>query len=152
MVETTQRRLAAEILGVGRTRVRMDPERLEDIQAAITKDEIRRLIGERAITALPKTGVSRGRARRLRAKRNAGRRRGPGRRKGGDRARASEQHSWTALIRALRAELVSLRRRRVLTPSAYRNLYALCKGHEFENVAELTGYIESKGLARRRMR
>jgi len=152
MAEVTQRRLAAEILGIGRNRVWMDPQRLEDIQLAITKQEIRGLISEGAIRRLPEMGVSRGRARRLHAKRARGERRGAGRRKGGPKARASEQHSWTALIRALRAELATLRKKRVLTPNAYRSLYGLCKGHVFDSVGELRRHIESQGLARRRTR
>ncbi|MEM2906364.1 MAG: 50S ribosomal protein L19e [Candidatus Bathyarchaeia archaeon] len=152
MAGVTQRRLAAEALGVGLSRVWMDPERLEDIQSAITKQEIRRLIGEGAIKKRPEKGVSRGRTRRLHVKRARGERRGPGTRKGGAKARASEQHSWTTLIRALRAELATLRRRRIITPDVYRKLYARCKGHAFDSVGELRRYIESQNLARRRMR
>ena len=41
-----QKRLAAQILKCGRNRVRFDPDRLEDIKEAITKTDIRSLIGE----------------------------------------------------------------------------------------------------------
>ena len=40
----SQRRLAAEILKVGEGRVWIDPNRMEDVEAAITRDEIRKLI------------------------------------------------------------------------------------------------------------
>ncbi|MEM2875660.1 MAG: 50S ribosomal protein L19e, partial [Candidatus Bathyarchaeia archaeon] len=36
-----QRRLATEVLKVGKSRVWFDPERIEDIELAITRDEIR---------------------------------------------------------------------------------------------------------------
>jgi len=152
MAGVTQRRLAADILGVGQNRVWMDPQRLEEIQTAITSQEIRRLIGDGAIRKLPERGISRGRTRRLHAKRARGERRGPGRRKGGLKARAPKQDPWTMLIRALRAELADLRGRRIITPAVYRSLYLLCKGHAFESVGELRRYIESQNLARRRMR
>ncbi|MFQ5758479.1 MAG: 50S ribosomal protein L19e, partial [Candidatus Bathyarchaeia archaeon] len=44
-----QRRLAAEILKVGESRVWIDPDRTEDVEIVITRDEIRRLIHEGAI-------------------------------------------------------------------------------------------------------
>ncbi|UCF59603.1 MAG: 50S ribosomal protein L19e, partial [Candidatus Bathyarchaeota archaeon] len=42
----SQRRLAAELLNVGEGRVWIDPDRIEDVEAAITREEIRRLIHE----------------------------------------------------------------------------------------------------------
>ena len=42
----SQRRLAAEILKVGESRVWMDPDRTEEVEIAITREEIRRLIHE----------------------------------------------------------------------------------------------------------
>ncbi|MFQ5836639.1 MAG: 50S ribosomal protein L19e, partial [Candidatus Bathyarchaeia archaeon] len=38
----SQRRLAAEILKVGEGRVWIDPDRTEDVEAAITREEIRK--------------------------------------------------------------------------------------------------------------
>ena len=39
-----QKRLAAEILGVGESRIWIDPNRIEDVADAITREEIRGLI------------------------------------------------------------------------------------------------------------
>ncbi|MEM4298399.1 MAG: 50S ribosomal protein L19e, partial [Nitrososphaerota archaeon] len=61
--------MAAEILKVGVSRVRMDPESSDRIQDAITKDAIRTLIKEGVIWAVPAKGVSRGRWRQKRGKR-----------------------------------------------------------------------------------
>ncbi|HDD33891.1 MAG TPA: 50S ribosomal protein L19e, partial [Thermofilaceae archaeon] len=38
------RRLAAEILGVGESRVWIDPEKLERVETAVTREDVRRLI------------------------------------------------------------------------------------------------------------
>ena len=42
-----QRRLAAQILKVGQNRVWIDPERIDDVDGAITREEIRKLIHEK---------------------------------------------------------------------------------------------------------
>src|SRR5206468_130827 len=59
----SQRRLAADLLGGGLNRVWIDPEDIDRVQSAITRDEVKKLIREGSISLLPKTGVSRGRVR-----------------------------------------------------------------------------------------
>ena len=44
---TTQKRLAASILKVGLNRVWIDPERLEEVSMAITRDGVKQLIQNR---------------------------------------------------------------------------------------------------------
>jgi len=51
-----QKRLAAEILGVGESRVRVDPARISDVAQAITREDIKRLIREGAIWVEPEHG------------------------------------------------------------------------------------------------
>jgi large subunit ribosomal protein L19e len=55
--------LAAKILKVGEGRVWIDPQRAFDVERAISREEIRKLIGEGAIRAPSKKGVSRARTR-----------------------------------------------------------------------------------------
>ncbi|MEM3574244.1 MAG: 50S ribosomal protein L19e, partial [Candidatus Bathyarchaeia archaeon] len=50
----TQRRMAAEILGVGIDRVWMNPDDIEKIESAITREDVRRLIHEGSIKAIQK--------------------------------------------------------------------------------------------------
>ena len=45
-----QRRLAAQMLKCGKNRVKFDPDSLEEIKEAITKADIRGLIGKRIIS------------------------------------------------------------------------------------------------------
>ena len=74
----SQRRLAAEILKIGESRVWIDPDRIDYVEAAITREEIRKLIHEKVVKPLPEKGVSRARARVFAQKRKKGLRRGPG--------------------------------------------------------------------------
>ncbi len=144
-----QRRLAAAVLSVGVNRVWIDPEGAEDVEAAITRQEIRKLINEGVIRALPEQKSSRGRARERLAQKKAKRRRGPGRRKGAKFSVVSRKARWMSRIRAQRKRLRSLRERRIITVNTYRSLYMKAKGGEFRSIAELERYITENNLRRR---
>lgn len=144
-----KKRLAASILNVGVSRVWIDPEYLEDVEAAITRGDIRRLISEGIIKKLPPDSQSRARARVLAAKRGEGLRRGPGSREGSKYAVVKRKKVWVNRIRALRRRLRALRERRFITARTYRKLYLMAKGGAFDSVAELNRYIRIHGLGRR---
>lgn len=144
-----QRRLAASVLGIGVNRVWIDPEMADDVEAAITRQEIRKLINEGAIKPSPEKSLSRGRARERAAKKKAGRRSGSGTRKGGKYSVVSRKSRWMSRIRAQRKRLRILRERRVITVNTYRKLYMKTKGGEFRSIAELERYITENNLRRR---
>jgi len=144
----SQRRLASEILKTGKNRIWIDPERIEDVEMAITRDDIKRLIHEGAIRAKPKKGVSRSRVRSLRRKKRSGRR-GPGSRKGKKTANVTKKDRWMKKVRPLRRKLKELRRRRMITREVYRKLYGMVKGGAFEDIPHLEQYIEANKLGRR---
>ena len=144
-----QRRLAASLLEIGVNRVWIDPEKISDVEGAITRTEIRKLIREGAIKALPERGTSRGRARVLAQKKRSGRRIGMGTKKGKAFAEVSEKTRWMNRIRALRRKLTELRDKRVITVSTYRSLYMKAKGGEFRSLAELDRHINEQKLRRR---
>jgi large subunit ribosomal protein L19e len=146
---TNQRRLAASLLEIGVNRVWIDPEKIEDVESAITRDEIRKFIKEGAIKALPEKSTSRGRARILAQKKRTGRRIGMGTKKGKKYAEVSEKTRWMHRIRALRRKLTELRDQRIITVSTYRNLYMKAKGGEFRSLAELERHINEQKLRRR---
>ncbi|MEM3149200.1 MAG: 50S ribosomal protein L19e [Candidatus Jordarchaeales archaeon] len=146
---SVQRRLAAEILNVGVNRVWFDPEKLEEISAAVTREDVRSLIKQGAIKAKPKLGISRARAKERYEKRKRGQRRGMGSRKGKATARMPMKEKWMMRIRAIRAFLKHLRARRIITQNTYRKLYKMAKGGAFESVAYLKNYIKDKRLARK---
>jgi Ribosomal protein L19E len=58
-----KRELAARVLGVGKDRIKFDPNYLEDVEDAITRADIRSLVTARTILVKGIKGTSRGRAR-----------------------------------------------------------------------------------------
>jgi large subunit ribosomal protein L19e len=144
-----QKRLAASIMEIGANRVWIDPERADVVEAAITRQEMRKLIHEGAIKALPERSLSRGRAREQAAKKRAGRRRGPGTKKGTKFSVVSRKERWMSRIRTQRKRLRRLRERRTITVNTYRRLYMKAKGGEFRSLAELERYINENNLRRR---
>lgn len=143
----SQRRLAAEILKVGQNRVWIDPEKVDDVEIAITREEIRKLIHEKVIQPTPEKGVSRSRARVLHIKKKKGLRKGPGKR---SKSRMSKKETWMKKIRALRRRLRELKEKRIITESTYRQFYKMAGSGVFESIAELERRIRAKGLWRTR--
>ena len=145
-----QRMLASKILKTGKNNVWIDPERMDDVDGAITREEIRKLIHDKVIRRRPKQGTSRGRARLLHEKKKRGLRKGPGSRTGSSGTRNPRKKTWEILIRRIRLRLKILRERRIIRRDSYRRLYLLAKGGTFSSVSNLDHYIEANQLARRR--
>jgi large subunit ribosomal protein L19e len=146
---TSQRKLASNVLKCGVNRVWIDPEKADEISMAITRAEIRKLINDKAIKALPENSQSKGRARVLAEKKKKGRRVGPGSKKGKKYSVISRKTRWMNRIRAQRKHLTDMREKRVITVNTYRSLYKKAKGGEFRSVAELERYINDNNLRRR---
>ena len=140
---SAQKRLASDVLDVGRNRVWFNPERQGDIADAITREDVRELVEEGAIQAKDADGNSRGRARERQAKRAYGHQRGAGSRRGKAGARRNPKQDWESRIRAQRATLRDLREDGTLTSSQYRELYDKAGGGEFDSVADLQRYVET---------
>ncbi len=145
----SQRRLAAAVLDCGVNRVWVDPERADEVGMAITREEIRKLINEEAIKALPENNQSRGRARTLAEKKKKGRRIGPGTKKGAKYSVIPRKTRWMNRIRVQRKKLSELREKRIISVNTYRSLYRKAKGGEFRSIAELERYINDNNLRRR---
>jgi len=137
-----QRKIAAKVAGVGIDRVRFDPERIEEIEEAVTRRDISRLIAQGAITILKKKGTSRGRARARR-----GKRRGPGSYKGSKHARLSKKKRWMRKIRALRRALREMRDSGLISKREYRELYPRLS--VFLSIAHLKSHVKRRVLAER---
>ncbi|MDR9380249.1 MAG: 50S ribosomal protein L19e [Natronomonas sp.] len=136
-----QKRLAADILGVGKNRVRLDPDAQAEIADAITRDDVRELIDSGVIQATDAKSNSRGRARERQKKRAYGHRKGHGSRKGKAGGRQNRKDDWRSRIRAQRRELHELREDGDIDGSQYRKLYDMASGGEFDSVADLNRYI-----------
>jgi large subunit ribosomal protein L19e len=144
-----QRKLASNVLECGINRVWIDPERSDEVSMAITREEIRKLVKDEAIKAIPEKSQSRGRARILSEKKKKGRRIGPGSKKGKKYSVVTRKNRWIHRIRAQRRKLRDLRDRRIISVSTYRILYKRAKGGIFRSVAELERYINDNNLRRR---
>lgn len=138
----SQRRLAAAVLGCGENRVWINPEKLSTVQSAMSREDIRNLIEEGAISSHQKKGISRGRARARIAKRAYGHCKGPGRRSGAKGARTPSKTQWIKKIRAQRKELRAQREAGSITRTEYRRLYRRAAGGQFRNVVHLKAQIE----------
>ncbi|MDK2876371.1 MAG: large subunit ribosomal protein L19e [Archaeoglobaceae archaeon] len=137
-----QRRLAAEVLKCGGNRVWFDPEAIEEISTASTKQDIRELIEKGVIKRKAIRGVCRARINRIRLKKRKGRRSGHGSRKGKKTARMPRKRLWILRIRAIRRRLRELKASGQIDKKTYRILYRKAKGGEFRSVAHLNAYIE----------
>ncbi len=142
---SNQRRMAAEVLGCGANRVWIDPNAIDEVAEAITRADIRMAIDSGTIRALPKKGVSRGRARHAAAQKAKGRRRGPGSRKGTTNARRPGKREWMQTIRSIRTELKALRADGKIPRSVYREFYRKAKGGMFKNRNHLLSHMRMEG-------
>jgi len=147
---TSQRRLASRILNIGQNRVWIDPARVEDVEGAITREEVRKLVHEKIIKTLPEKGVSRSRAKAVLEKKRKGRRKGPGSHVGSAHADVSKKDAWMLKIRSLRKRLRELKASRVITETTYTQYYRMAGSGRFSSVADLERYLKAHDLWRKR--
>jgi len=136
------RRLAAQLLKVGESRVWIDPENIDRVETAITREDVRRLIEDGVIRKRPPSTPSRGRWRVKHEKRKRGRGRGPGSREGPG---ASEKRLWIARVRAQRRFLKMAKERGLIDARTYRRLRALVKGGAFKSISHLKAHLKETG-------
>src|SRR3989338_6279510 len=138
-----QKRLAAQILKCGRNRVRFDPDRLEDIKEAITKTDIRSLIGEGVISKKKLMNTSRFWARKRKEQKSHGKQKGFGSRKGKSTARGLRpKRIWINKIRLQRRFIMELRDGKKIESKDYHELYMKTKGGFFRSIRHLKLYTQ----------
>lgn len=143
---TTQKRLAASILKVGINRVWIDPEQVEEVSRAITREGVKQLIDQKAIKAKPKKGISSYRSKKLAEQKKKGKRKGRGSIKGAKYARTPKKQAWMTTIRALRKDLKSMRESEEIDPTTYRKLYRMAKGGAFRSKSYMKTYARDHDL------
>jgi large subunit ribosomal protein L19e len=139
-MSSLQKKLAAQILKVGESRVWLDPSKQKDIEAAITKADVRKLIQKGYIKALPE---------KLHKPKERKRKRGPGSKKGAKGAILPEKRKWIQIVRPLREMLKELRDSGQIDNQAYRRLYKLVKGGMFRSRSHLRIYLEQRDLLKK---
>ena len=126
----------------GKTRIHFNPERLEDVAGALTREDIRGLIKSGAITAKQKKGNSRGRIRFKNEQRSKGRSKGQGRRTGKKKSRTPAKAKWIGKVRALRDELHKMRDEKKVDNKLYWKLYRQIKGNLYQSRRHLRESVE----------
>ncbi|MFQ5815126.1 MAG: 50S ribosomal protein L19e [Candidatus Hydrothermarchaeaceae archaeon] len=142
----TQRRMAAAILNVGLGKVWFDPEDLESIASAVTREDIRDLINQGAIQVKMEDGQSSYWAKFRRRQRSKGRRKGHGKRSGAKHARSPKKERWISTIRPMRRMLKDLKDAEKIDNATHRRLYVMAKSGMFKSKSHLEAYIKDNKI------
>lgn len=141
----TIRRLAADILKCGESRVRIiDAKKASE---ALTREDVKGLIDEGVVKEIPMTGVGRGKARLKHERKHSGRRRGEGSKKGGKFSSLSRKDRWMSKVRSQRKLLAVYKQ--IMDPGAYKKVYFMVKGNSFRDKKHLREYLAEKGLMKK---
>ena len=142
-----QKRLAADLKGVGVKRVKIPPEYVDEVASALTREDVRKLIKDGKIIIEQKRGISSGRLKERRKNRRLkGEGRKEGSRKGKKGARTDRKEKWMNTIRKLRKFLKYLRDNKIIDRKTYRRLYAESKAGTFKSLRDLKLRLESMGV------
>ncbi len=138
---TTIKRLAADILGVGRNRVRIRNElsdgEQKQLMEAITRINVRDLVKDKIIYAKEKKG---------KAKKKKERKRTTGRKRGKVNAIISGKDKWMSRVRSLRKYLNILISQGELGKEHKRSIYLKIKGNLFRSKAAMHAYLKDNRL------
>ncbi|MFQ6134631.1 MAG: 50S ribosomal protein L19e [Nitrososphaerales archaeon] len=137
---SAKKRMAADVLKVGKNRVKFDPEASEELLDAITRETIRGLVSSGVIWVEPKKGVSRGRVRQRRAKVKK-RGRGTGSKEGAKGARRGKKTLWVKKVRSLRGRIKVLRDRGEISGEVFDDLYRKIKGGQIRSLKHLESML-----------
>ncbi|MFA4907367.1 MAG: 50S ribosomal protein L19e [archaeon] len=130
------RGIAARILKGAKGKVWIDPEQVKRAEEAMTSEDVRELIKEKAIVLKKPSHQSRARARVLAEKKSKGRKSGKGKKKGSKKVRSKERKEWMLKIRALRKAMREKKGEGKLG-KGYRAFYNMAKGNHFRGKKHL---------------
>lgn len=141
---TNQKRMAGQVMKCGVHRVYFNPNNIEEISEAVTRQDIRKLVQEGIIKAKQKRGISSGRKKKIIAQKAAGKRKGHGSRKGKKFARFPRKRRWISTIRPIRRTLKEYRAGGIISPETYRQYYRHASGGIFRSVTHMKLHMEAE--------
>ena len=137
MGATTVKRLAADILNVGVSRIRIKPEEKKRVDEALTREDVRGLISDGIVYKIPKKGNRRSHVKK---------RQNTGRRKGAKQSKKRKKEAWMEKVRAQRKYLTELIKKGELSPDHKKSVYKKIKGGAFKGKRAMYNYLVETGL------
>jgi large subunit ribosomal protein L19e len=137
-----QRRLASSMLGIGRKRVWMDPNEVNEIALANSRKAVMKLIKDSFIIKKKVQMHSRQRATLRKEEKRKGRHTGLGKRRGPAGTRMPVKVLWVRRQRTLRRLLIKYREAKKIDKHLYHELYLACKASQYKSKRNLADAIE----------
>jgi len=128
-----QKRLAASVLKCGKRKIWLDPNEVNEISMANSRQNIRKLVKDGFVIKKPTVIHSRSRFHRRLAAKRKGRHTGHGKRVGSQNARLPFKVIWMRRTRVLRRMLKKYREAKKIDKHLYRTLYQQSKGGVYKN-------------------
>jgi large subunit ribosomal protein L19e len=136
-----QKKMAAQILKVGLNRVWLDPKHAKDLDGAITKADVRKMILK---------GWVKAKSEKIHKPREKSRKkRGHGSRKGAKYSIVNRKRRWILKVRPMRAMLQEMKAKNEIDNQTFKKLYLLVKGGMFRSRSHLRLYMEQNNLLRK---
>lgn len=137
----SKKQMLSRVTGVGVHRLRLNPDKLDDVADAITRSDARALMTAGTVTVKSVRGTSRGRAQYKKDQRS---KRGTkqGSKQGKKGARSARKALYVAKVRALRRLLKIAKDRKDITNPEFWSLYKRVGGNTVRNKAHLRLLME----------